>query len=146
MINNDDHKKEKPVGAGFYSSHSPPPDTNVICESLVSKLTDKSDEPSPSQPKPLIPIRPIKDHSLSVSDQLSDSDNLEIADDESDWSSGPPSPAPLKAPRAFEKSDNLYEKQTAAEKEQEAEELSWDAENFQQEGLPIPKTENTYQP
>ncbi|XP_046977223.1 uncharacterized protein LOC124543183 [Vanessa cardui] len=143
MINNDDHKKEKPVGAGFYSSHSPPPDTNVICETLVSKLTDKSDEPSPSQTKPLNPIRPIKDHSLS--DQLSDSDNLEIADDESDWSSGPPSPAPLKAPRAFEKSDNLYEKQADAEKDQE-EEWSWDAENFQQEGLPIPKTENTYQP
>ncbi|XP_050360860.1 uncharacterized protein LOC126780422 [Nymphalis io] len=145
MINNDDYKNKMSMGAGFYSSRrSPPPDSNILCENLVAKLTDRSDEPSQSQPRQVIPARPEID--TSSSDQLSDSDNLEIADEESDWSSGPPSPMPVKVPRAFEKSDDLYEKQPDAEKDKEAEDWSWEAENVQPEGLPIPKTENTYQP
>ncbi|CAH2103197.1 unnamed protein product [Euphydryas editha] len=138
MINTDENKKEVTRGAGFYNQR---PDSNALCESLVSKLTENDDE------KPKFNVKSVYHLGRDNSDEMSDTEELEKRDEESDSSSAPASPAPRKTPRAFEKSDYLYEKQKEKEALEESEDWSWEDEEFLQEDHVISKdTNNSYRP
>ncbi|CAH2103201.1 unnamed protein product [Euphydryas editha] len=107
----------------------------------MSKLMEKNDDTPKSNVR--LNYRP----GWNKREDRSDTEDSDKDDEESDGSSATAFLAARITPRAFEKSDHLYEKHPEREIIQEDEDWSWESEEFLLEGHIISKdTETSYTP